>query len=62
LPHPALPARPNFSAHLKVIKTAHYETDYLTLFITVEETYGSSFSLQFKISRSALLQDLKIEF
>jgi hypothetical protein len=42
-------SRSNYSPLLRIIKSAHFESDYITFFITVAEAVASSFSswLQF---------------
>jgi hypothetical protein len=47
---------------LKVIKTAHNETGYITLLITVEETCGGSFYLRFQLSGKNHKRHSKEEF
>jgi len=46
---------------LKVIRAAHYETDYLALFISVAETSGSSFSFRSEFSGKTHSQPSKGE-
>jgi hypothetical protein len=56
------PSKDIFLPLLKVIKTAHNETGYITLLITVEETCGGSFYLRFQLSGKNHKRHSKEEF
>jgi hypothetical protein len=47
---------------VKVIKTAHCETDHITWFISVTETSVGSFSLQFEFSCKTHTKHSKEEY
>jgi hypothetical protein len=52
----------NFLHILKVAKIAHRETDKTTMFISVAEAGGSSFTARFQFSRLTHTKHLKGEF